>query len=365
MANAKKGKYYTRPDGLKESIRVIGGRRVAFRGKTDREVDRKILEYREQAARGRRVAAVAREWWNTREPELAPASQLAYRHPLDKLVERFGDQYCAQVRPLDLQRELEAMKDQGFRLGTVKLQMTIYKQVFRYAVRQGDCEISPAAELELPKKLPRKTRDALTNQQIRAVLDCREGDFWLFGLVLLCTGLRRGEALALSYEDIDRKAGVIRVNKIVDYGNPQHRPILKYHTKTEAGIRDIPLFPALAEAIPAGRIGLIFHGAGGGPMTTAELDRRWKAYCRRLGFWECQEGPEGGREVFPITPHYFRHTFATLCYDAGIDPKSTAHMMGHASEQITVELYTHLSRSREQAAGEKLGAYLERLAREG
>lgn len=361
---AKKSKYYVRPDGLHESIRTIDGKRVAFRGKTDREVDRKILEYRQQLSRGRKVSVIAREWWNTREPELAPASQMAYSHPLDKLVERFGDLYCSQVRPLDLQRELEAMKDRGFRLGTVKLQLTIYKQVFRYAVRQGDCDISPAAELELPKKLPRKTRDALTDEQIKAVMACRDGDFWLFGLVLLYTGLRRGEALALSYEDIDRKAGVIHINKIVDYGNTQRRPILKYHTKTDAGMRDIPLFPALAAIIPAGRIGLIFHGAEGGPMSSTELDRRWRAYCKLLGFWECQDGPEGGREVFPITPHYFRHTFATLCYDAGIDPKSTAHMMGHASEQLTMELYTHLSKTRERTAGEQLGAYLEKLAQE-
>ena len=54
----KKGKYHIRPDGLHESIRTINGKRVAFRGKTDREVDRKILEYREEAERGRTVGAI-------------------------------------------------------------------------------------------------------------------------------------------------------------------------------------------------------------------------------------------------------------------------------------------------------------------
>ena len=58
---AKKPKYYVRPDGLHESIRTINGKRVAFRGKTDKEVDRKILEYREEAEKGRKFPVIADE----------------------------------------------------------------------------------------------------------------------------------------------------------------------------------------------------------------------------------------------------------------------------------------------------------------
>ena len=58
---AKKNRYYVRKDGLHESIRTVNGKRVAFRGKTDREVDRKILEYREKLEQGRTVKEICDE----------------------------------------------------------------------------------------------------------------------------------------------------------------------------------------------------------------------------------------------------------------------------------------------------------------
>ena len=59
---AKKSKYGVRKDGLHEAIRTINGKRVAFRGKTDREVDRKILEYKLEAEKGRNFPVIADEW---------------------------------------------------------------------------------------------------------------------------------------------------------------------------------------------------------------------------------------------------------------------------------------------------------------
>ena len=64
---AKKSKYYVRPDGLHESIRTINGKRVAFRGKTDREVDRKILEYKDRSEKGRTVKEMVEEWQKDKE----------------------------------------------------------------------------------------------------------------------------------------------------------------------------------------------------------------------------------------------------------------------------------------------------------
>lgn len=64
------------------------------------------------------------------------------------------------------------------------------------------------------------------------------------------------------------------------------------------------------------------------------------------------------RCIYPYTLHWMRHTFATICYDAGVDVKSAASMLGHANEQTTMEIYTHLTKSWEQASVEKLDAYL-------
>ncbi|MBU5626517.1 site-specific integrase [Oscillibacter sp. MSJ-2] len=365
MANAKKAKYYQRPDGLFESIRTIGGKRVAFRAKTCREVDRKILEYREEQAVGRTYAQVLEDWWRQKEPEWAPSSASAYLRAFRRVKEALGPLRIREMRPLDAVRYLSAMKDHGYRSGTVGLDLSVLKMSCSWAVIHGDVDINPCAEVRQPKGLYAKKRMPLTDEQIAAVTSCRTGEWWLLGLMLLYTGCRRGELLALRYEDIDRKAKRIHIRKKLSYVNG-NIPVVEDHTKSEAGMRDILLLPILDDAIPRDRIGLIFHEPDGSPLKMATMARIWKQYCRQLGFVEyeelpCRDGTLRRKETFPVTPHCFRHTFATICFEAGIDPKSTAAMLGHADEGLTLQLYTHLSAQHKASESEKLAAYVERV----
>jgi integrase len=123
------------------------------------------------------------------------------------------------------------------------------------------------------------------------------------------------------------------------------KPYIENHTKTEAGMRTIPLFSPLADALPRDRIGLIFHNGNGEPLQAYQIVKAWNQYKKDAGL------PEH------ITPHYFRHTFATICYNAGADIKGTAAIMGHASDRITAELYTHLSQEKQQEAARKIEEY--------
>lgn len=360
---AKKSKYYVRPDGLHESIRSINGRRVAFRGKTDREVDRKILEYKEQAAKGRTVRELAEAWQRDKEPKISEASRVAYRAPVARLIDALGGRRARDVKPIDLVRILEGMQAKGFALGAVKLQKTVLQQVFRYGVIQGDIDVSPSAEIELPRGLPRSERGSLTPEQIAAVMQYR-GPGWMLGMLAMFTGCRRGELMALRWEDIDRKAGAITVNKKVSYAT--NHPVLEDHTKTAAGMRRIPLLAPLADALPKDRIGLIFHRDDGGYLNASDIETLWKVFCDGVGLYTTEKVGRGAgaqqmaSRRYPYTLHWMRHTFATICYDAGVDVKSAAFILGHASQQTTMDIYTHLTKQREQASAEKLDAYLTR-----
>ena len=57
-----KNKYHQRPDGLFETSRTINGKRIYFRGKTCREVDKKILAWQDERERGRKFPVIADEW---------------------------------------------------------------------------------------------------------------------------------------------------------------------------------------------------------------------------------------------------------------------------------------------------------------
>lgn len=360
---AERKRYYRRKDGLFETIRTINGKRVAFRGKTCKEVDRKILEYNTNEQRGRKFPAVADEWERQKESEISESTRRVYSYAVQRLKEAFPG-YIHELRPLDIQRYIRRFEAQGRSANSVQIELAVCKMIFAYAVINGDLDVSPAAEVKKSRRLPTKKREALTAEQeaaVKAAGRAQEARGWLFGYLLLYTGMRRGEALALSYSDIDRKAGVIRVSKKLSYANGQ-RPTMETHLKSENGKREIPLLPPLADAIPRDRVGLLFPGADGGFMKASEIQTMWKGFCRDVGLNEFVQDSTGAlTETFPITPHCFRHSFATICYEAGLDPRQAAQILGDTPE-VLGKVYTHLRDDRKQTAAEMLTAHLERAA---
>lgn len=356
-------KYYKRDDGLYEAIRTVNGKRVAFRGKTCREVDRKILEYNTAEQRGRKFSKIADEWERQKETEVSESTRRVYSYAVKRLKEAFTG-YASDVRPLDVQRYIRKFEAEGRSANSVQIELAVCKMIFAHAVISGDIDVSPAAEIKKKRGLPAKKREALTSEQeaaVKAAGRAQEARGWLFGYLLLYTGMRRGEALALSYSDIDRKAGVIHVTKKLSYANGQ-RPIMEDHLKSANGRRDIPLLPPLADALPKDRIGLIFPGADGGFMRSSEIQTLWKGFCRDVGLNEFIQDSTGAlTETFPITPHCMRHSFATICYEAGLDPRQAAQILGDTPEVLD-KVYTHLRDDQRRTAADLLTAHFDRIA---
>ena len=350
---AKKQRYYQRKDGLFETIKTISGKRVAFRGHSCREVDQKLLAYREERSRGQKFPVLADEWEREHEKKVKEATRISYRSSVKRLKAAFPGS-VKEIKPIDVKRYLVSFEKKGYSAQTVSKELFVFRAVLSYAVMAGDIDVNPAAEVKISKGLPKKTREALTEEQEKEVKDkWRDAEFGLFALFLLYTGMRRGEALAITYKDIDRKKGVIRVNKKLSYASSS-RPVLEDWTKSANGIREVPLLAPLAAALPKNRIGLVFPGEQGGCMTYYELHRKWRAFCRDVGFVEVT--PDG-EEQFPITPHCFRHSFATICYEAGLDPRQAAKICGDTPETLE-KVYTHLRQGKESSAAEKLAAFI-------
>ena len=355
-----KKKYYVRPDGLHESIRTVHGKRVAFRGKSDREVDKKILEYKETAAKGRKIKEIADEWEREHESEISEGTALAYSKEVKRIKKAFGDFCASEVTPQMLQKDLYQFSKTHKR-SSVQQAKTVLGMVFQHAVISGDIATNPAADLLIPRGTEKgRSRQALTEEQERAVIaweSRRNSDnvsLWYF---LLFSGLRRGEALALQYSDIDRKENVIHVTKKVNFTNPQH-PTVDDFLKSKNGKRDVPLFRPLADRIPKNRIGLMFPGKSGGLMTAGEFRNNWIHFCREVGFSKTIKNSDGSTtETFAMTPHALRHSFATICYEAGADPRQAAQMLGD-TPQVTEEIYTHLRTAKQKIAWEKMDAFI-------
>lgn len=205
-------------------------------------------------------------------------------------------------------------------------------------------------------------RKPLSDEQIQWV---RETDDPCQTLAMIMTfaGLRPSEACALygrnvmlnrdSYED--STSNYIEITHSMDL--PEGR--LKKDTKTPAGKRRVPMCKILWEylrALPECPSAAFYCFPDDTvPMTRDRLDDLWQKYRYRLV-------RKYGLEDFTadtFTPYQCRHTFCTLCFEAGIDAQQTAELMGHANLRITEEVYTHLREEHRRAELpkiEKLGA---------
>ena len=349
-------KYGKNERGLYETARTINGKRVKFRGKTIAEVDRKILEYNTERERGRNVSDIADEWYTMHESKVSHSTYKVYGFAVRRIKESFRCR-AGEVRALDCQRYISQFEEQGYSKNTVQIEMAVLRMIFAHAVLAGDIDANPAREISHGRHLPTTKRTALTEEQEQKVSRCRKGSWWLLGVMLLYTGCRRGELLALNWSDIDRTAGVIHIDKKLNYafGN---KPKLETHLKSENGLRDIPLFQPLADVLPRNRIGKIFTDENGDYLTEAKLRTVWMEYCRdaELTEWIYDEKHKPV-EVPAVTPHCFRHSFATMCYEAGLDPKTTASIVGD-TEQVVQSVYTELRKNHRATGLEKINAYL-------
>ena len=126
---AKKSKYGVRKDGLHEAIRTINGKRVAFRGKTDREVDRKILEYKLEAEKGRNFPVIADEWEREHESEISESSRRVYSYAVKRLKEAFPGR-ASEIEPVDVRNYIKRFEAQGRSANSVGIELAVCRMIF-------------------------------------------------------------------------------------------------------------------------------------------------------------------------------------------------------------------------------------------
>lgn len=169
-------------------------------------------------------------------------------------------------------------------------------------------------------------------------------------VIMMLSGLRRGELAALTWNDVDLKARTITVNKTIEYDS-NGTPTLRHVTKSDAGMRTVDIPQRLADymaAMPRDGL-LVIHSAKGEVMTATAWAKLWRSYMRELNIKYATRTPadlermrssKPGPKVFdmtipPITMHWLRHTFCTLLYLAGVDVVQACAQMGHADVSTT------------------------------
>lgn len=336
-----KAKMYRRPDGLYEKKLTIGGKRVVFRAKTEREVMQKIAAYQRREESGVTFAEAAAEWWEYKEPRLSPNTVSGYRVAMRRAVERFGDMPVKDITATQLRGWLDWLARRGYARKTVGNHLIVAAAVFAWACENHNAPANPAALVHIPDGLAKSRRTMPTQAEIDAIkARARTPDGRPF-YFLMYTGLRLGEALALQWQDIDAAAGVIHVRRSL-YWAGKNQGAFK-EPKTEAGKRDVIYLDRLRDVMEPHRGAPESFVLGGEkPMTNKQYRWLLRRFRKEAGV--------------TCTPHQLRHAFATLCFEAGIPEKTAQGLLGHAQLATTMDIYAELRDKKRMEAAAALNA---------
>lgn len=289
-------------------------------------------------AKGETVASYAMRWLPVHKVGIRADTYNAYAHYLDVLCQVVGDRIVKTITPTDIKavyKEYLGMSD-----STVKKAASLYRALFDSAVADGLCRVNPCkSDRAKPHKGSKGTHRPITQEERRLILAV-EHRMRPAAMAMLYAGIRRGEAMGMVIErDIDFGKQTLSVRGAVHIESNQ--PVFEHHAKTEAGLRKVPLFSPLAEALK-GRHGLLMPSAKGEMCTATAFRKGWDSYMAKLS-------NVAGHPV-SIRAHDLRHSFCTMLRDAGVDLKIAVKWMGHADEKMILQIYDHVTPEREQKA---------------
>lgn len=310
---------------------------------------------------------------------LSVTTRDTYRTTIDKwVVPHIGSIQLQKVRARDLDRLYKALADHGGRDGrslrgkTVRNVHVLLSKALGDAVRRGYLVANPVLAVDPPTRDDSVERAAWTPEQVRTFLEVaatdRLGGIWRLALA---TGLRRGELLGLTWDDLDLDEGTVRVQRQV-LVRPravagERRVFIRDTTKSRR-IRIVRVDPATGDGLKRWKaaqsaerleMGPAWKTDGGLGVNAAwvvtEADGSVVQPDTILGRWRRLVKTA---KVPPIPLHGARHSYATIALEAGVRLDVVSAQLGHSNVATTANIYAHVSPAAAQEAADRIGKLL-------
>lgn len=334
---------FTLPDGTRKYVYA----------KTQEELDDKVFNLKLQMKMGvnlsdkTTVGELVQLWYRTEvEPNIQRSSASTVKGILNNHLLPLVSTYVAKdVTPLQVKIWLNEFNK--LNKNSAGCCLRALRNAFDIAEENGLVYKSPVLRRYKAGGFSPQKRSALTPQQESDLLKATENTkAHLFVWMALATGMRRGELLGLMWDCVDLDNATVEVRRnLVPLGRSENQ--LNDYTKTAAGMRTLPLpFDLCAELRrhkSETRSMFVFTTSKNEPYTAADFSRLWDASVHR------KYGPDavttrrsiGVVAPIKVTPHVLRHTYATRCFESGLDIKEVQYLLGHANPQVTMGVYTH------------------------
>jgi len=338
-------------------------RRTYVYGRTREQVHARLVELQSRSARGIPRADLPwkvgeyLDYWleNIARPATRPTTYAKYE-TITRLYLRpgLGRHRLDRLSVAVVQSWLNGRLAVGDSIAKVHVMRTVLGSALTRAMREELVSRNVARLVSLPPDRPARQQPWSASEALAFLQAARGDPLYPAFVMLLIYGLRRGEALGLSWRDVDLEHGVLRIHRqlLRARGRLQLGPV-----KTNAGRRDLPLLgvarSALLEHAELKLLGaeshewtdhdLVFTTRTGRPVEPRNLARSFHRIIASHG-------------LRPIRLHSLRHTTATLLKDLGVPPRDTMEILGHARIAVTMEIYTGADDASRRAALTKLSA---------
>ncbi len=356
MATDKRGRKL--PKGIQqrydeyEARPMINGKRYLVHGRTIAEVQKAVTDLRYKVEHGLFVGTkkiTFGEWFDTWMTEYKANQVKAgtinsyWKYYNGCLKARFEKTYITDIRGEHIQKLYNEMVKEGYKVSSIKVVSAIVSGAFKQAYKNGLIERNPTDCATLPRQKEKSTRQALTKEQQALFMEYAK-DSYLYNLfaLLLRSGMRSGEIRGLKYSDIDKKKNVIHISRTLKYIEGQG--YFEDTPKTKTSKRDIPLTPDMIAILDSQKNlwsfkverfeRYLFCNEDGNELSRERVQGEIDRIIKRI--------QEDGNEFERITPHVFRHTFATRAIEAGMQPQVLKTILGHSSLAMTMDLYSHV-----------------------
>lgn len=325
------------------------------------------------------------EWMNVYKFDVIRENTKRYYNQIYKkhISPTLGKMNLTDIDQLTIKKLIKKLKQDGYGYETQNKVKIVLVDIFNKALINEYVRKNPAKGISV-KRDEKKEVKVLSEEEQILFFDCAKGTFYnnLF-VVAVSTGMRIGELAALRWSDIDWETNVIKVTRTLVYQKYEADEQKSFHfenPKTATSKRNIPINHqcemalkrqymqknVIAQKAPKSKSAdkqyadLLFTTKFDTPINSQIICEAIKKVVDEVNLTR-----DYVDEIEVFSPHCFRHTFATRCFEAGIQPKTVQAYLGHASLQMTMDLYTSVMPKHMSNEMDKVSEVLDRLSTNG
>lgn len=277
--------------------------------------------------------------------DLAATTKEGYsRYIRNHIIPVLGSIKLCELKPIHIQHFYNLEREKGYSEKTILQEHRILNRAFKKAKGNGILAMNPCESVDAPSPKEREP-DVYTEDEFLLLLEKLEGHK-LEPIVLLAgmCGLRRGELMGLTWEDIDFEAGIISVERNTV---PTTQGVITKEPKTTKGKRRFAIPPGVLSRLKQIRgIGKIFLKDDGTEYHPSTVSRQFRVFLEK-------------HNLRHIRLHDLRHFNATMMLKYGVTEREAQERLGHSNSEMTKK-YQHILKEMDTSSAEKINKVLYR-----